>query len=152
PTNTSTNTPTNTPSDSPTPPPASTATSIPFPTTTACPIQFSDVAANDPFYPYIRCLACRGIVAGYSSNPPCIVAPCFQPANLVTPGQLAKFVSNAANYTDAIPSTQQTFSDVPYDDPFWLYVERAALHGVISGYSSSPPCPAGATPCFLPGA
>ncbi len=29
-----------------------------------------------------------------------------------------------------------------------MYIERAALHGVISGYSTSPPCPGG-VPCFL---
>ena len=49
---------------------------------------------------------------------------------------------------DAIPTTQQTFRDVPVSNPFWLYVERAYTHGVISGYTTSPPCTTG-TPCFL---
>src|SRR5207302_6453136 len=97
-----------------------------------------------------RCLACRGIVSGYSSSPPCAVAPCFLPGNPVTRGQAAKFVSNAAGYTDSIPSTRQTVTDVAYGSPFWLYVERTYLHGVISGYTTSPPCPAGQVPCLLP--
>src|SRR6185437_8483362 len=110
--------------------------------------QFSDVAADSPFYLYIRCLACRGIVGGYTTTPPCTTGvPCFLPSNAVTRGQMSKFVSNAANYQDVIPSTQQTFTDVPYGNPFWLYIERAYLHGVISGYSTSPPCTTG-TPCF----
>jgi hypothetical protein len=62
---------------------------------------------------------------------------------------MAKFVSGAANYQDVIPSTQQTFADVPPNSTFWLYVERVYLHGVISGYSTTPPCTTG-TPCFLP--
>ncbi|HEX8218472.1 MAG TPA: hypothetical protein VF914_04565, partial [Chloroflexia bacterium] len=42
----------------------------PSPTTTAtmCPIQFQDVPQSSDvssFYPYVRCLACRGIVSGY---------------------------------------------------------------------------------------
>jgi len=108
------------------------------------------VLPGSPFYTYIRCLACRGIVSGYSGVPPCTLAPCFLPGNNVTRGQIAKFVSNAANYQDAIPTSRQTFTDVPYGSPFWLYVERSYLHGVISGYTTSPPCSTG-VPCFLPG-
>ncbi|HEX6606049.1 MAG TPA: S-layer homology domain-containing protein, partial [Chloroflexia bacterium] len=114
-------------------PPSATATpggptATPVASATPCPIAFTDVPPSQPFYAYIRCLACRGIVSGYSDNT-------FRPGNDVTRGQLAKFVSNAAGYADAIPATQQTFSDVPPADPFWLFIERAALHGVISGYS-----------------
>jgi hypothetical protein len=91
-------------------------------------VQFNDVPQGSTFYDYVRCLACRGIVAGYSDNT-------FRPSANVTRGQMAKFVSNAAGYTDAIPANRQTFTDVPPADPFWLFIERAALHGVISGYS-----------------
>ncbi|HUS13889.1 MAG TPA: S-layer homology domain-containing protein, partial [Chloroflexia bacterium] len=113
--------------------------------------QFTDVPTSNPFYNYISCLACRGIVSGYTTDPPCTTGvPCFQPGANVTRGQMAKFVSNAASYSDAVPSTQQTFTDVPSSDPFWLYVERTVLHGVISGYSSNPPCRTG-VPCFLGG-
>jgi N-acetylneuraminic acid mutarotase len=124
--------------------------STPTPSPTACPLQFTDVAQGSTFYPYIRCLACRGIVGGYTSNPPCTTGvPCFLPGSNVTRGQMAKFVSNAANYQDVIPPSQQTFTDVPPNSTFWLYVERAYLHSVISGYTSVPPC--AVAPCFLPG-
>ncbi|MDQ3929869.1 MAG: immune inhibitor A, partial [Chloroflexota bacterium] len=44
--------------------PTVTVTSIP-PTSTACTIQFADVQPPNTFYPYVRCLACRGIIGGY---------------------------------------------------------------------------------------
>jgi S-layer family protein len=53
----------------------------------------------------------------------------------VTRGQLAKFVANAAGYTEAVPATRQTFSDVPASSPFWLYIAWVAAHGVVGGYS-----------------
>ncbi len=124
------------------------ATSTPI--SKACPIQFTDVPPEHHFYTWIRCLVCRGIVSGYTSSPPCTTGiPCFLPYNNVTRGQMAKMVSNAAGYLDTIPLTQQTFTDVPYSNPFWLFVERAAMHNVISGYTTNPPCVTG-VPCFLP--
>src|SRR5205085_2409314 len=149
-TRTRTATPIITPSSTPLVPTATATSSLPTPTATVCPIIFSDVLPTDPFYTYIRCLACRGIVSGYSSSPPCAVAPCFLPGNNVTRGQLAKIDANAAGYGENFPSTQHTFTDVTYGSPFWVYVERVYLHGVISGYSTSPPCTTG-IPCYLPG-
>jgi S-layer homology domain/Bacterial Ig domain len=116
-----------------TPPPTVTPTATGTPATAtptpgACTIQFSDVPVGSPFYSFIRCLVCEGIVSGYADNT-------FRPGNDVTRGQLAKFVSNAAGYQDAIPATRQTFLDVPSSHPFWLFIERAYAHGVISGYS-----------------
>ncbi|HET7079622.1 MAG TPA: S-layer homology domain-containing protein [Chloroflexia bacterium] len=93
-----------------------------------CAITFTDVPAASPFSDFIRCLTCRGIVGGYSDGT-------FRPGAAVTRGQHAKFVANAAGYTDAVPSTRQTFVDVPPSQPFRLYIERVAVHGVLSGYS-----------------
>src|SRR5207248_2466493 len=75
PTNTPTRTPTNTPMPTQTPvgpsstpvPASGTPTLTPTPTPTRCAIQFTDVDISNPFYPYIHCLACRGIVSGYST-------------------------------------------------------------------------------------
>ena len=36
-----------------------------------------------------------------------------------------------------IPPNQQTFTDVSPDSTFWVYIERVALHGVVSGYSDT---------------
>ena len=103
-------------------------------------MSFTDVEPSNPFYTYIRCLACRGIVSGYADGT-------FRPATPVTRGQIAKIVADAAGFSDAIPSTQQTFEDVPHGNPFWLYIERLAGRGSISGYTCGGP----GEPCVPPG-
>src|SRR5262249_13125624 len=108
-----------------------TATGTPGPTATACAIQYSDVLPGSPFYSYGRCLACRWILSGYSASPPCAVAPCFNGGAPLIRGQVAKIVTNAAGFFDPIPSGQQSFTDVPPGNPFWLFVERASVRGVI---------------------
>jgi hypothetical protein len=131
-------TPTLVPSPSPTPSPAP----------TACPITFSDVDPANPFYPFIRCLACRQIVSGYADGT-------FRWGNDVTRGQLSKIIANAATITNTIPSTQQTFTDVPNNAPFWLWIERLTGRGVISGYPCGgvgEPCDGQNRPYFRPGA
>jgi N-acetylneuraminic acid mutarotase len=118
-----------------------TVTDTAVPTTpTTCPINFTDVPGDHTFYSFIRCLACRGIISGYSDGT-------FKPGNEITRGQIAKMVSNAAGYEDEIPPDQQTFEDVPPDHPFWLWIERLVLHGVMGGY----PCGADVEPCNPPG-
>ena len=125
PTPTATATDTPTPTDTPLP----TATATPQPTT--CPIQFNDVPVGSTFYDYIRCLACRGIVGGYPCGGP--GEPCpgqyYRPGNNVTRGQVTKIVSESAGFADAVPSTQQTFEDVPTGSTFWLWIERLEQPG-----------------------
>ncbi len=127
-----------TPSPSPTP----SAT----PVATACPVQFVDAPAGSTFYSFIRCLACRGIVGGYPCGGP--GEPCpgqyYRPNNNVTRGQVSKIVSNAAGYTDT--PTGQTFEDVPPSSTFWLWIERIAGRGIISGYL----CGGAGEPCVAP--
>ena len=115
---------------SPTPNPA-TATATATPVPTSCPIQFNDVPVGSTFYDYIRCLACRGIVGGYPCGGP--GEPCpgqyYRPGNNVTRGQVSKIVSESAGFADAVPSTQQTFEDVPNGSTFWLWIERLSQPG-----------------------
>ncbi len=56
--------------------PSPTATASPSPTATPRALQFEDVPPGSTFYPYIQCLACRGIINGY---------PCGGVASLATP-------------------------------------------------------------------
>ncbi len=105
-------------------------------TTTPCLVQFSDVPPGSTFANFVYCLACRGIVGGYTDAGHCPGGTsCFQPGSPVTRGQLAKFIANAAGYTDAIPATRRTFTDVLPSDTFWIYIERVVAHGIVSGYS-----------------
>ena len=94
-------------------------------TPTVCPLGFSDVPPGSTFYPYIRCLACEGIVGGYADGT-------FRPELSVTRAQLAKIVANAAGYYD--PASEQTFTDVPPGSTFYTYVERLAARGIVAGY------------------
>jgi hypothetical protein len=148
---TSTNTPSNTPtlasSDTPTPVPA-TNTPTATATLTTCPVSFNDVAPNSTFYTWVRCLACRGIVGGYPCGGP--GEPCpgayYRPNNNVTRGQVSKIVSESAAFADPVPNTQQTFEDVPPSGTFWVWIERLATRGIISGY----PCGGPFEPCVGP--
>jgi hypothetical protein len=116
--------------------------------------QFADVEPGDPFYIYVERLAQTGAIAGYpcgESGPgePCddLNRPYFRPNSPATRGQISKIVSIAAGYDEEIPAEQQTFTDVPTDSPFWVFIERLAAREIISGYGEASKCPSG-TPCF----
>jgi hypothetical protein len=136
---------TNTPGTIATSTPGTVTTGTPRATATACTVQFTDVPANNTFYSQIRCLACRGIMGGYSDNT-------FRPNNDITRGQLSKIVANSAAFNE--PVTGQTFEDVEPDNAFYVYVERMAGRGIIGGYPCggvSEPCGSG-KPYFRPNA
>jgi hypothetical protein len=102
------------------------ATSTPGAATpTACTQSFTDVQPQDTFYPFIRCLACRGIIGGYADGT-------FRPNNNITRGQIAKMVSNAAGFSETLPG--QSFEDVPPESPFYLFIERLYRRGIMGGY------------------
>lgn len=147
-----TNLPPAVPSSVPSVPPMSSVTPQPSGTPQGqpgCNTNFPDVLPGSPFYSYIHCLACQGVVTGFPDGT-------FRPGSNVTRGQLSKMVSSSAGYTDAIPSSRQTFHDIAYGTPYWIYIERAAQHGVITGYpcSNAPgsnlPCDALGLPYFKP--
>ncbi len=148
---TPTQTPTRLPTQTPGGPtatqePSNTATipAVSSATPTVCTLQFTDVPANSTFYAYIRCMACRGIVNGYTTG--CAGgSPCFKPNNNVTRGQLAKIVSNSAGFQD--PPSARLFQDVPPGSAFYDYSFRLASRGIIGGYACGGP----GEPCVLPG-
>jgi hypothetical protein len=104
------------------------------PTPTACPLQFTDVQPGSTFYPYVRCLACRGIISGYADGT-------FRPGNNVTRGQITKIVANAVGLND--DPGAPLFADVPPDNTFYTFTQRLAVRGYMSGY----PCGGPGEPC-----
>jgi hypothetical protein len=137
PTPSSTNTATGVPVNTETP------TIVPTATPTSCAIFFTDVPSTNTFYPFVRCLACRGIISGYSDGT-------FRPNNLVTRGQLAKIVSNAAGFTES--PHPQIFEDVPPSNTFYEWINRLTRRGYMSGYvcgGVGEPCLSG-MPYFRP--
>jgi hypothetical protein len=118
---------------------ATTQPGTPTATPTACTLMFEDVPVTNTFYPFVRCLACKGIIEGYPCGgdfEPCNANedPYFRPNNPVTRGQISKMISLSAGFNEPVPSTQQSFEDVPYGSPFWEYVERLYTRGVVGGY------------------
>jgi hypothetical protein len=114
-------------------------------TPTTCAVGFTDVPPDNTFYVFIRCLACRGIMGGYSDHT-------FRPNNDITRGQLSKIVANSAGFNE--PVTGQTFEDVPLTNTFYQYIERMSGRGIIGGYPCgrvSEPCGSG-KPYFRPNA
>jgi hypothetical protein len=102
---------------------ASTSTAIA--TSTPCTITFTDVPSDSTFYTWIRCLACRNIISGYTDGT-------FRPGNDITRGQIAKMVSNAAGFSeDAGP---QIYEDVPPGSPFYDWINRLSMRGHMGGY------------------
>ena len=167
-------TPTNTPIP-PTPKPTNTFTKTPTPTYTRTPTNtptftpsptpcklgcgyFADVPASDTYYSYIRCMNCLGYVGGYpcgGAGEPCNSCsnPYFRTNYNTSRGQFMKMVSEAAHYTDN-PDPQR-FQDVAPGSPFYTWVNRANIHGLIGGYTcgqrADEPCVAPANlPYFRP--
>ncbi len=100
-------------------------TSVASTTPTVCAISFTDVPADSTFYTWIRCLACRGIISGYTDGT-------FRPGNDITRGQIAKVVSNSAGFSeDAGP---QIYEDVPAGSPFYDWINRLSMRGHMGGY------------------
>ncbi|HKP52646.1 MAG TPA: FG-GAP-like repeat-containing protein [Chloroflexia bacterium] len=103
-------------------------------TATPCTISFGDVPVGSTFYPFVECLACRGIISGYGDGT-------FHPGNEITRGQIAKMVSNSANIND--DPGPQMFEDVDITNTFYTWINRLANRGYMGGY----PCGGEGEPC-----
>ena len=122
--------------------PSETATAVP--TATTCTLAFSDVPPGSTFYSFVQCLACRGIISGYSDGT-------FHPNNNVTRGQIAKIVSNAAGFNE--PPGEQVFHDVLPGSTFYDYTQRLSHRSVMTGYrcgDPGEPCDTAGRPYFRP--
>lgn len=116
----------------------------PTPTSIPCAVQFPDVPQGSTFYAYVRCLACRGIIGGFSDGN-------FRPGSNVTRGQLSKIVANSAGFSE--PVSGQTFEDVPAGSTYHIYIERMAGRHIIGGYPCGGPseaCGEDKRPYFRP--
>ncbi len=109
---------------------------------------FEDVPPGSTFYGPVQALATAGYIGGYpcGSVPgePCRQGnrPYFRPGANATRGQLSKIVSETAQFSEG-PGGQK-FADVPENSPFFVWVNRLANRGVISGYTCGgpgEPCP-----------
>jgi hypothetical protein len=113
---------------------------------------FSDVPNANTFWLFIERLAGVGAISGYTCGGP--GEPCdpqqrpyFRWGANATRGQISKITAAAAGWNGPIPTTQQTFQDVPPSNPFWTWIEELAGRGIISGYACGGP----GEPCQPPG-
>ncbi|MDQ6693860.1 MAG: S-layer homology domain-containing protein [Chloroflexota bacterium] len=112
---------------------------------------YQDVPTSSPFYLWIQRLTNRGYISGYTCGgpgEPCVAPtnrPYFRPGSYATRGQIAKIVSNAASFNEAVSG--QTFEDVPATNTFYLYVQRLSARGILAGYA----CGGAGEPCVAPG-
>lgn len=97
-------------------------------TETPCYARFSDVAPEYWANGYIRWLYCHGIISGYSDGT-------FRPEAPTVRGQIAKMVVLAAGFDLVLPPGAPHFTDVPAESSYYLYVEVAWSHGILSGYA-----------------
>ena len=99
--------------------------------------HFTDVPQTNTFYEYVEFSYNAGVIGGYpcgGAGEPCVNnKPYFRPNNNITRGQISKMTSQAFGFEESVSG--QTFSDVPVNNAFYLYIERMARRGIISGYS-----------------
>jgi hypothetical protein len=125
-------------------------------TAAVCQVFFEDVPAGSTYYDSVRCLSCGNILSGYpcgGAGEPCGGSndPYFRVNSNITRGQIAKVVSNAANFTN--DPGGQMFADVPPSSPFFTWINRLARLGHMSGYPCGGPgeaCGTGSLPYFRP--
>lgn len=92
---------------------------------------FPDVLPDNSFFSYIKNLAERGIISGYSDG-------YFYADSRVTRGQISQMVTLAMGHSPHpihYFTFTPTFLDVPYESTFYAYVEFLAERSIVSGYS-----------------
>jgi hypothetical protein len=111
---------------------------------------YEDVPPGNPYWLAVERATLHGVIGGYVCGEP--GEPCVPPGNRnyfrlnrdVVRGEFARYITNAAGFSET--PTGQTFEDVGPTRPFYIWIERAALHGVLAGF----PCGGAAEPCVPP--
>ncbi len=111
--------------------------------------SFSDVPSSNIFYKYIETLKGQNVISGLSAGQ-CtalgVANPCFGPNVNITRGEVAKIAVKSWNWLRFTPTAGGSFSDVPTNSTFYLFIETAAHYNVVSGAA----CTSGGGQCFRP--
>jgi hypothetical protein len=98
--------------------------------------RFADVPSSNVFYSFIDRLGALGITSGCGGGNYC-------PNDAVLRQQMATFIVRAlGEFSPPTPGSQR-FNDVPSTNPFYNFIDRAAVLNITNGCSTSPPlfCP-----------
>jgi hypothetical protein len=134
------------------------ATPTATPTQGPCWWCLTDIQPGHTFYLDITNLAYQRVVSGYpcgGPGEPCVPPgnyPYFRSGNNITRGQIAKIVAISAGYPET--PTGQTFTDVPTNHTFYVWIEQLSSRGIIGGYACGgpgEPCDDQSRPYFRPG-
>ena len=90
--------------------------------------RFADVPASSEYAPYICWLASTGVTTGTS-------ATTFSPTANVTRQQMAAFLYRAAGQPAYSPPAKPSFSDVPANSQYFLWIEWLKTTGITTGTS-----------------
>ncbi len=98
--------------------------------------SFTDVASNNPFYPFIENLFHNAVTGGCAGGGYC-------PSNNVTRAQMAVCLLKARWGAVFLPppATGTAFPDVPASNPFARWIEELARQGVTGGCGGGLYCP-----------
>jgi hypothetical protein len=99
--------------------------------------MFQDVPLSSPYADYVSLMQQYGITAGCSANP-----PRYCPADTLTRGQMAVFITTALNKASGIPLAYHGvpyFQDVDQKHLFFAAVQRIKELGITAGCSAAPP-------------
>ncbi|MDQ3931156.1 MAG: S-layer homology domain-containing protein, partial [Chloroflexota bacterium] len=87
---------------------------------------FTDVLPGDWSYSYVETAVLHRVISGYADGT-------FRPNDNVTRGQLSKIIVLASGWA-LLDRVQPHFLDVPAGSTFYVFIETAQEHGVVSGY------------------
>jgi hypothetical protein len=89
-------------------------------------MRFHDLPDTSWAYSFIGNLYCRNVVSGFPDGN-------FRPNADITRGQYTKMLVQGFNMTWQVPSSP-TFSDVPHDSTYGVFIETAVKAGIAAGY------------------
>jgi hypothetical protein len=87
---------------------------------------FPDVQPTDWHYLYVETGFFHRIISGYPDGT-------FRPNDSLTRGQLCKIIVRSTAWPVLDPPAP-SFTDVPPGSTYYIYIETARWHGIVSGY------------------
>jgi len=89
---------------------------------------FPDVPKSKWFYGYVEAAVQEGIISGYADGT-------FKPYNNIVRKHICAIIKRAKGWT--YEGTEEIFTDVPSDHPYYDDIMACYEHGVVGGYDDN---------------